>query len=62
MPTIKVTIPFCYVWMTKYHPDRAALFRRYVTGYIAITHPEYELVKIQGMIAICKKKEEEGAP
>lgn len=62
MPTIKVSIPYCYVWMTKDNPDRAVLFRRYVLGYIAVIHPDFELVKIQGMTAICKKKEEEGAP
>ena len=52
-----VNIPSCYVWMTQDSADRAALFRRYVIGYLAVAHPDLQLVRISGMKAICARKE-----
>ncbi|AVO22609.1 hypothetical protein ACTHHL_12095 [Aeribacillus composti] len=51
-----VDIPDCYVWLTEGARNRPSLFKRYVIGYLKITHPELELIKIDGMKAVCKKK------
>jgi len=53
-----VDIPDCYVWMTEGARNRPSLFKRYVIGYLKITHPELELIKIDGMKAVCKKRGE----
>lgn len=55
----EVAIPECYVWMTKDSKDRAKLFKRYVIGYLAKTHPDLRLVKIKGLVAICERKRKE---
>jgi hypothetical protein len=55
----RIDIPRCYVWMTRDSVDRAALFRRYVIGYLKVTHPELQLVRISGMVAECRLKTDE---
>ncbi len=52
----KISIPSCYVWMTKGSSMRADLFKRYVIGYLAKAYPEMDLVRISGMTALCIKK------
>lgn len=52
----EVLIPECYVWMTAGSTNRAALFKRYVTGFLTRNHSGMELVKIKGMTAVCVKK------
>jgi hypothetical protein len=32
-------------------------FKRYVSSYLTIAHPDMKLIKIDGMKAVCKKKE-----
>ena len=56
MIEIPVSIPDCYVWLTEGARNRPSLFKRYVIGYLKITHPELELVRIEGMKAVCRKK------
>lgn len=51
-----VPIPYCYVWLTKGYHDRKKLFRQYVQGYIKKNEPDLQLVRIEGMEAICTKK------
>ncbi|AST93033.1 hypothetical protein BC6307_18100 [Sutcliffiella cohnii] len=53
---LKVSIPSCYVWITEGNTKRAELFKRYVAGYVNRYNPGYELVKISGMQAIIKPK------
>ncbi|WP_157049674.1 hypothetical protein [Thalassobacillus sp. C254] len=56
--TYAVTIPYCYVWLTKGYENRGVLFKHYVESYVKRTYPEMELVKIQGMKAIVRRREE----
>ncbi|MGG3665191.1 hypothetical protein [Bacillus gobiensis] len=51
-----VQIPYCYVWLTEGYQDRKKLFRQYVQGYIKKNEPDLQLVRIEGLTAICKKK------
>ncbi|MGR6115744.1 hypothetical protein ACTHHL_04020 [Aeribacillus composti] len=51
-----VGIPDCYVWLTEGARNRPSIFKRYVKGYLSKVHPELELVRIEGMKAICRKK------
>ncbi|PRS09021.1 hypothetical protein C6X95_18500 [Bacillus pumilus] len=53
--SIRVPIPFCYVWMTEGAPNRSELFRNYVEGYIKRTEPNLQLVRIDGMTALCER-------
>lgn len=53
----KIPIPDCYIWMTEGYENRGRLFKKYVHYYIKKSYPEIELVKIQGMTAICERKE-----
>ncbi|SEA53163.1 hypothetical protein SAMN05421743_105195 [Thalassobacillus cyri] len=53
---MKVTIPHCYVWMTAGYPNRGAMFKSYLAGYVEHTHPGWYLVKIEGMKAICERR------
>lgn len=53
---VEVTIPQCYVWMTEGLNERGKRFKAYVQGYIKKSYPELEFIKIEGMIAICRKK------
>lgn len=53
----KVLIPHEYLWLTEGYENRAEMFKGYVLGYIAKSYPEYTLVKIEGMTAICERKE-----
>ncbi|GIN67644.1 hypothetical protein J41TS2_30650 [Bacillus sonorensis] len=53
---IKVTIPFCYKWLTEGAPNRAKLFRTYVEGYLRTSEPNLYLVRISGMTALCNRK------
>ncbi|MEH7236780.1 hypothetical protein [Bacillus sp. JJ1562] len=53
---VEVTIPQCYVLMTEGMSERGLKFKAYVQGYIKASYPELELVKIDGMKAICKRK------
>ncbi|MCM3651300.1 hypothetical protein [Metabacillus litoralis] len=52
----EVPIPHCYVWMTQGVPNRAKLFKNYVVDYLKAYEPHLELVKIEGMKAVCRKK------
>ncbi|MGG3571081.1 hypothetical protein ABES80_01075 [Bacillus gobiensis] len=51
-----VPIPYCYVWLTEGYHDRKKLFRAYIQGYLNNNEPGLQLVRIEGMTAICKKK------
>ena len=56
--TRKISIPHCYIWMTKdVQQDRKKLYERYVDGYIRNTHPGWCLQKVvnRGTKAICEK-------
>ncbi|WBL16416.1 hypothetical protein [Sutcliffiella sp. NC1] len=53
---LKVSIPSCYLWLTEGNTNRPELFKRYVNGYVNRYYPDYELVKISGMQAIIKPK------
>ncbi|WP_035346719.1 DUF6906 family protein [Halalkalibacter hemicellulosilyticus] len=53
----KIPIPHDYKWMTEGYENRAALFKKYVLGYLAKSHPELTLIRIEGMTAICERKE-----
>ncbi|MCM3598673.1 hypothetical protein M4D55_23220 [Metabacillus idriensis] len=52
----EVPIPYCYIWMTKGVMNRAKVFKGYVVGYLKSSEPHMELIRIEGMKAICKKK------
>ncbi|SFM44376.1 hypothetical protein SAMN04488054_15121 [Salibacterium qingdaonense] len=52
----RIPIPGSYVGLTKDCEDRGRLFKQYVQGYINKTYPEMKLLKIEGMTAICEKK------
>lgn len=51
-----VPIPYCYVWLTEGYTRRGELFKGYVEGYLATNFPEFKLIKIEGMKAICERK------
>ncbi|TES56165.1 hypothetical protein E2L07_05620 [Halalkalibacterium halodurans] len=56
-----VEIPKLYLWMVDEVEDRSKkelLFKRYVKGYLAKSHPEMQLVRISQMTAVCTKREE----
>ncbi|SDI87638.1 hypothetical protein SAMN05216352_113126 [Alteribacillus bidgolensis] len=53
----KIPIPVFYVVLTKGSRDRGRLFKQYVQGYIKMNHPEMEFKKIEGMYAICERRE-----
>ncbi|MED4172347.1 hypothetical protein P4631_07780 [Halalkalibacterium halodurans] len=58
--TYRVAIPDIYLWMVEDIQDRhkkGRTFKRYVSSYLAIAHPDMKLIKIDGMKAVCKKKE-----
>jgi len=55
--TRKFSIPHCYLWMTEECQNRGGLFKRYVEGYIRNTHPTWRMIRIEGMKAVCEKKE-----
>ncbi|MGY3717153.1 hypothetical protein ACWE42_16705 [Sutcliffiella cohnii] len=59
--TVEIDIPYCYVWLTEGfpHSKRINLFRRYVIGFVKISHPTLEFVSISGMKAVCKVKEKD---
>lgn len=54
---MNVTIPDMYVWMTEGASNRGMFFKSYVEGYLAKSYPELQLVKIEGMTAICERRE-----
>lgn len=54
---IEVIIPDIYVWMTEGASNRGALFKSYVEGYIRKAHPELQFLRIEGMKAICERRE-----
>jgi hypothetical protein len=54
---IEVGIPEEYLWMTAGYRNREKMFRAYVKGYISQNYPKLQFVRIQGMIAICERKE-----
>ncbi|MDL4842808.1 hypothetical protein [Aquibacillus rhizosphaerae] len=54
---MKVPIPYCYVWMSATSVKRGQVFRKYVAGYVRNNYPGCELVKIEGMTAICERRE-----
>jgi hypothetical protein len=49
-------IPHDYLWMTAGYENRGSLFKGYVEAYIEKTYPEFRLLKIEGMKAICQKR------
>lgn len=49
-------IPHCYLWMTEGYERRGELFKGYVKAYIETTYPEFLLIKIEGMKAICQRR------
>ncbi|MDQ0299677.1 hypothetical protein J2S78_002097 [Salibacterium salarium] len=51
-----VPIPGFYVGLTEGCEDRGRLFKQYVQGYIKRTYPEMNLIKIEGMTAICERR------
>lgn len=52
----KIQIPVVYVNLTKGSKDRVRLFKKYVLGYLKKTYPEMELIKIEGMYAVCESR------
>jgi len=52
---LKIRIPEVYVWMTEGKANRSQLFKRYVIGYIARTHPDLKVTAIKGLYAICER-------
>lgn len=48
-----VPIPHIYLKITEGSQNRAELFKSYVNGYIKRSYPGYEVLKIEGMKAIC---------
>ncbi|WP_170292787.1 hypothetical protein [Metabacillus idriensis] len=52
----EVPIPYCYLWMTEGVMNRVEVFKGYVIGYLKSSEPDMELIRIEGMKAICKKK------
>lgn len=52
----EIHIPFPYLWLTAGMENRDQRFRQYVRGYLNKSYPDMELVKIEGMTAICRKR------
>lgn len=57
---IVVHIPHDYLWMTAGYHDRGKLFKQYVEGYIQNYFPHLKLIKIDGMKAICERRDKNG--
>lgn len=53
---IEADIPPVFLHLTKDHKDRGRVFKQYVLSYLEVAYPEYRLVKISGMKAICEKR------
>ncbi len=53
----KIPIPVFYVSLTEGSRDRGRLFKQYVRSYIKMNHPDMELKKIEGLNAICERRE-----
>jgi hypothetical protein len=53
----EVEIPHIYLELTKGYSTRGTMFKKYVMSYIKRNYPELTLVKIEGMKAICERKE-----
>jgi hypothetical protein len=54
---IKIDIPPAYLHITAGYKNRGKLFKRYVDGYIERSYPELRLIRIEGMKALCERKE-----
>jgi hypothetical protein len=55
---LKTAIPDIYLQLSKANKDREKLFKAYVKGYVALAHPGWEVVRIEGMMAILERKGE----
>jgi len=53
---VKIDIPPVYLTLTGDSKDRGKLFKKYVVGYLAVSFPELQLIKIEGMKAICERR------
>jgi hypothetical protein len=53
---LKTAIPHIYLDLSKANKDREELFKAYVKGYVARSHPDWEVVRIEGMAAILERK------
>lgn len=53
---IEADIPPVFLHLTKDHKDRGRVFKEYVVAYFETALPEYRVVKISGMKAICERK------
>lgn len=53
----EVPIPPIYLDLTNGYTMRATIFKGYVEGYIKRNYPRLNLIRIDGMKAICEVKE-----
>lgn len=52
----RIPIPVEYLDIARRSQNKSKVFRGYVEGYLAKSYPEFRLVRIEKMTAICELK------
>jgi hypothetical protein len=55
----EIPIPHFYLDLTKDYKNRKRMFKQYVLGYIKKNYPHLTFIRIEGMNAICERRDKQ---